>query len=64
MEAIYPGVTPAAARAATGWPLAVIEDPELLPPPTASELQVLREMHTATESAHRAIVRIPLPASV
>jgi glutaconate CoA-transferase subunit B len=64
LAAIYPGVTPAAARAATGWPLAVAEDPELLPPPTASELQVLREMQTATESAHSAIVRIPLPASV
>jgi glutaconate CoA-transferase subunit B len=64
LAALYPGVTPAAARAATGWPLAVVEDPELLPPPTASELQVLREMQTATESAHRALVRIPLPASV
>jgi glutaconate CoA-transferase subunit B len=64
LAAIYPGVTPAAVRAATGWPLAVVADPEVLAPPSAAELQVLREMHAATESAHAALVRIPLPASV
>jgi glutaconate CoA-transferase subunit B len=64
LAAIYPGVTPAAVRAATGWPLAVVEDPEVLPPPSVAELQVLREMQAATESAHSALVRIPLPASV
>jgi glutaconate CoA-transferase subunit B len=64
LAAIYPGATCAAVRAATGWPLAIVEDPELLTPPTAAELQVLREMQAATESAHSAVVRIPLPASV
>jgi glutaconate CoA-transferase, subunit B len=64
LAAIYPGVTPAAVRAATGWPLAIVEEPEQLPPPTAEELQVLREMQAATESAHRALVQIPLPAPV
>jgi glutaconate CoA-transferase subunit B len=63
LAAIYPGVTPAAARAATGWPLALLGEPELLSPPSAPELQVLREMQAATESAHRALVRIPLPPS-
>ena len=64
LAAIYPGVTPAAVCAATGWPLEIIAGPEVLRPPTAAELQVLREMQAATERAHSAPVRIPLPASL
>jgi glutaconate CoA-transferase, subunit B len=64
LSGLYPGVTPAAVRAATGWPLAIVADPEVLAPPTAAELQVLREMQVAAERAHSAVLRIPLPASV
>jgi glutaconate CoA-transferase, subunit B len=63
LTALYPGVTIDAARQATGWPLQVVAVPEGLPPPSSAELGVLREMHAATERAHRSPVRITLPAS-
>jgi len=63
LAALYPGVTVAAARAATGWPLAVAGTPEELPPPAAADLEVLRELHAATERAHAERVRIRLPAT-
>ena len=63
LAAIYPGVTPEAARAGCGWPLAVAADLAVLPPPEAAELHVLRELHARTEEAHARPVRIPLPRS-
>ena len=63
LAAVYPGVTPDAARAACGWPLAVARELELLPPPQESDLRVLRELHSRTDAAHAAPVRIRLPVS-
>jgi glutaconate CoA-transferase, subunit B len=63
LAAIYPGVAPEAARAATGWPLAVADDLQVLPPPAASDLRVLRELHARTEEAHARPVRIRVPVS-
>lgn len=62
LAAIYPGVTVEAVRAATGWPLAVAEELECLPPPQSADLAVLRELQAATQRAHSAAVRIPRPA--
>ena len=61
LSALYPGVTADAARAATGWPLAVASDLEVLPPPAAEDLRVLRELNERTQTAHAAPVRIRLP---
>ena len=44
---LHPGVTPAGARAATGWELRVAEEIETTEPPTAEELRALRELETA-----------------
>jgi glutaconate CoA-transferase subunit B len=61
LAALYPGVSVESALEATGWPLAVAEDLETLPPPEAEDLLVLRELHAATEAAHATPVRINLP---
>jgi glutaconate CoA-transferase, subunit B len=62
LTAIYPGVTVEAARAATGWPLRVARALEVVPPPTARELEVLRDLYVRTEAAHQSPVRIKLPS--
>jgi glutaconate CoA-transferase, subunit B len=63
LSAVYPGVTPEATRAACGWPLAVADDLQTLPPPEAADLHVLRELHARTAAAHARPVRIRLPVS-
>lgn len=60
LTAVYPGVTVEAVRAATGWPLLVADDLELLPPPDAADLACLRELHARTRAAHERPVRIAL----
>jgi glutaconate CoA-transferase subunit B len=55
----YEDVTVEKIRAATGWPLAVADTVEVIPPPTAEELRVLRDLHARTRIAHAADV---LPA--
>ena len=59
LTALFPGVTVDAARAATGWPLAVAADLATLEPPTALELDTLRALHARTREAHRRPVRLP-----
>ena len=49
----YPGVTGDQVRAATGWPLRAVQRVDVLPPPTATELVVLRDLHARTREAHR-----------
>lgn len=44
LTALHPGVSPEAARAATGWDLAVAADLERSEPPTTEELEVLRRL--------------------
>lgn len=52
LTALQPGVTVDAARAATGWDLAVADEVMHLAPPTATELAVLRRLQsTATTAA-------------
>jgi len=59
LTALFPGVTVDAARAATGWPLAVAAELATLEPPTALELDTLRALHARTREAHRRPVRLP-----
>jgi glutaconate CoA-transferase subunit B len=47
----HPGVEPDAARAATGWPLAVAEPLGRTEPPTAHELSVLRDLVATIEGS-------------
>ncbi len=49
----YQGVTVDQVRSATGWPLRVADRVDTLPPPTAAELIVLRDLHARTREAHR-----------
>jgi glutaconate CoA-transferase subunit B len=62
LTALYPGVSVEAARAATGWPLEVAQTLEVVPPPDARELRVMRNLQARTEAAHAAAVRIKLPS--
>src|SRR5881394_1219846 len=39
-------------RAATGWPLAVADTIDVVAPPTADELRVLRDLHKRTDIPH------------
>jgi glutaconate CoA-transferase, subunit B len=63
LVALYPGVSPDQARAATGWPLRIASELETLPPPSAAELGVLRELQEATRRAHDAAPRFELPTT-
>jgi glutaconate CoA-transferase subunit B len=62
LAAVYPGVGVDAVRAATGWPLQVADDLEVLPEPDVSDLECLRDLHRRTSAAHAAPVRIFLPS--
>ncbi len=59
---LYEGTTADQARAATGWPLRVADAPVVAAPPTAHELEILRDLHRRTKEAHAQHVRIPLPS--
>lgn len=52
LTAIYPGVTVEAVRAATGWPLQVAAEVEVLPAPRQVDLLSLRDLHARTNAAH------------
>jgi glutaconate CoA-transferase subunit B len=56
LVARYEDVTVEKIRAATGWPLAVADTVEVIPPPNAEELRVLRDLHARTRIAHAADV--------
>ena len=51
---LHPGVTADQARAATGWPLLVAEQPAVTEPPTAEELAALRSLKTTVEEEDEA----------
>ncbi|MEA3244922.1 MAG: CoA-transferase [Gemmatimonadota bacterium] len=61
LTALYEGVSASAAVAAAGWPLRVAQRPEVIAPPSAHELEVLRDLHRRTKEAHARPVRIALP---
>lgn len=52
LTSLHPGATAAAARAATGWNLAVAPDLAETPAPTAGELAALRDLNERTARAH------------
>ena len=60
LVARYEDVTVDKVRAATGWPLAVADTVEVIPPPNEEELRVLRDLHARTRVAHATPV---LPAA-
>ena len=60
LVARYETVTAADAVKATGWPLAVAEELEIIAPPTAAELEVLRALHARTHTAHSRPVKLPV----
>jgi len=62
LSALYPGVSLEAARAATGWPLKVRRQPEIVRPPQPRELEVLRDLQARTDAAHASRVHIKLPS--
>jgi len=62
LAALYPEATAAEARAAVGWPLALAETLEQVPPPTELELRTLRELEARTAAAHSQPVVLALPA--
>ena len=61
LTALYPGVTVEAVRQATGWPLRVATELEVLAPPEPATLTRLRDLHTRTRAAQASRVRITLP---
>jgi glutaconate CoA-transferase subunit B len=60
LSAVYPGIPADEARAAIGWPLAVLPVLETCGAPTAPELAALRALEARTAAAHREPVRLPL----
>jgi glutaconate CoA-transferase, subunit B len=58
LVARYDGVTVEQVVKATGWPLRVAEQVEVVPPPTDEELRVLRDLHARTRAAHNRPVRL------
>jgi len=54
VTSIHPGVTREQIEQQTGWPVRFTESLEQTVPPTATELQVLRDLQARTEQAHSA----------
>jgi len=52
LVARYENVSADAIRAATGWPLRVADSIDVIAPPTALELETLRDLHARTRAAH------------
>jgi len=66
LVARYENVSVDRIRAATGWTLAVADTIDVVAPPNADELRVLRDLHKRTEIAHagdaRRFSKIPRPS--
>jgi glutaconate CoA-transferase subunit B len=56
MTALYPGKTVDEARAATGWPLKFADQIQRIDPPDQVELDVLRDLHQRTATAHQKLL--------
>jgi glutaconate CoA-transferase subunit B len=52
LTARYANVSVEQIKAATGWSLAIAEQVDIVPPPTAAELGVLRDLNERTRRAH------------
>jgi glutaconate CoA-transferase subunit B len=55
VTSLHPGVSADEVRAATGWPLAFAAAVAETAPPTAGELETLRDLHRRTAEAHGAV---------
>ena len=64
LTALQPGATVDAVRDATGWDLAVADDVELVPPPTADELTVLRKLQATLVPAARGPTPMNVPVAI
>ena len=53
VTSLHPGVTREQVTERTGWPIRFADRVEETPPPTAEELETLRDLHARTEAAHR-----------
>ena len=60
LAGVYPGVDPAAAQAACGWPLALAATLEQIEPPSQEHLDALRALHARTDRAHATLHPLPL----
>ena len=60
LSALFADATVDEARAAVGWPLAVTDTVEQVPPPTDHELHTLRALHARTRQAHAQSVVLPI----
>ncbi len=61
VRALHEGETLAEAQAECGWPLRAAVKVDAVAPPTAHELEVLRDLHARTKAAHAARVRLIQP---
>ena len=61
LSATFDGVTVDDVRVACGWPLRVAGSVTRIAPPTAAELQTLRDLQQRTREAHAQRVRVTLP---
>ncbi len=52
LAAIHPGIDLSQVRESTGWPLQVLDDLSVTNPPTAEELEILRDLSERTALAH------------
>ena len=60
LVARYENVDIEAARQATGWPLKVANQVEVIAPPSVEELRTLRDLHERTRRAHARPVQLPI----
>jgi glutaconate CoA-transferase, subunit B len=60
LVARFEGIAVDDVRRATGWPLKVAETVEVVAPPTAEELRLLRDLHERTRRAHSRPVPLPV----
>lgn len=52
LTSVHPGVTVEQVLAATGWPLKIASEVQTTPPPSETELAVLRDLQARTARAH------------
>ena len=53
VASLHPGVTRSAVEDTVGWPVKFADDVAETPPPSAQELNVLRDLHARTKAAHQ-----------
>ena len=59
LVALFEGVNVEQVRKATGWDLRVADRLEIVAPPNAEELRILRDLHARTRAAHERPIELP-----